>query len=125
MLGAGLAAGDIGGWIDLSVPGAPDVETIDQLGAHLWYQHWWSDNLRSSLAGGYSVINFPDRIHPGVSFAGLTESTASTHVNLMWVLASRGTLGLEYIFGYATVNVSGIDDDNTAHRVHAMAKWSF
>ena len=125
MLGAGLAAGDIGGYIDLSVPGSPDVETIEQLGAALSYEHWWSDNLRSTIAGGYSQIDFPDRIHPGVSFAGLKESTASAHLNLMWSPASRVTLGIEYIFGYATFNVSGIDDDNTAHRVQAMAKWSF
>ena len=95
------------------------------LGAHLSYEHWWSDNLRSTLAGGYSVIDFPDRIHPGVSFVGLTESTASAHVNLMGVPASRVTLGTEYIFGDASFNGRGIDDDNTAHRVQAMAKWSF
>ncbi len=58
------------------------------LGAHLSYEHWWSDNLRSTLAGGYSQIDFPDRIHPGVSFAGLQESTASAHLNLMWLPVS-------------------------------------
>ena len=124
-LGAGLAASVIGGDIDLGVPGTPDVETIDQLGAHLSCEHWWSDNLRSTLAGGNGVIDFPDRIHPGASFAGLKESTASAHVNLMWAPVSRVTLGIEYIFGYASFNVSGIDDDNTAHRVQAMAKWRF
>ena len=125
MLGVGLNAGDIGGYIDLSVPGAPDVETIDQLGLHLSYEHWWTDNLRSTLAGGYSSIDFPSAIHPGVSFAGLKESTATAQLNLMWLPASGVTLGIEYTFGYAEFNVAGIDDDNTAHRVQAMAKWSF
>ena len=73
-------------------------------------------------------VDYPERLHPGVSFAGVTETTISVHANLQWQPASRVTLGIEYIHGrnyFWGTPAGATDDENSAHRVQAMAKWAF
>ena len=115
-------------YVDMRVPGSPDIETIPWLGGNVSYEHWWADNLYSTAAFGITHVDYPTRPHPGVSFAGQGETEITVHANLQWQPASRVTLGIEYIFGHNSfwgTPAGATDDDGNDHRVHAMAKWAF
>ncbi len=35
------------------------VTTVNEAGGSLGYQHWWLDNLRSNITGGWEYIDIP------------------------------------------------------------------
>ena len=115
-------------YVDMRALGSPDIETIPWIAGAASYEHWWADNLYSTVAFGITHVDYPTRLHPGVSFAGQGETEMTIHANLQWQPASRVTLGIEYMWGYKGfygTPAGATDDANTAHRVHAMAKWAF
>jgi len=64
--------------------------------AWIWYQHWWTENLRSTLeaSGIWSAIN--TNLTPGQCNKLLT----TTHGNLIWSPVAFVDLGLEYAWGH-------------------------
>ncbi|MGA8760332.1 MAG: DcaP family trimeric outer membrane transporter [Stellaceae bacterium] len=73
------------------------------------YQHWWTPNLRSTIAAGYGNQDI------NAQLIGPTESTAAnkvlwnTFVNLVWNPVAFITTGVEYMYGHRTVvaNLAG------------------
>jgi hypothetical protein len=66
--------------------------------AWIWYQHWWTENLRSTIevSGIYNDLN-TDLVGPGSTNNKLL-STA--HGNLIWSPVAFVDLGLEYAWGH-------------------------
>ncbi|SDO52658.1 DcaP family trimeric outer membrane transporter [Afipia sp. GAS231] len=72
------------------------LENTRQVGGVASYQHYWADNLRSNIAGGYfRYLNteFPDNT------ANSVKDMTSVHANLIWTPVERVSLGVEYIWG--------------------------
>jgi hypothetical protein len=89
--------------------------TVQSMGGEVGYQHWWLDNLRSNINGGFNAqYGIPIRL---VNANGTTAGTAitagqaisinkellSAHVNLIWNPVSFVDIGLEYTWGQRTV----------------------
>jgi hypothetical protein len=87
---------------------------VQSMGAEIGYQHWWLDNLRSNINGGFNAqYSIPIRL---VQANGTTAGTAitagqaislnkelmSAHVNLIWNPVSFVDIGLEYAWGQRT-----------------------
>jgi len=82
--------------------------------ANLAYQHWWTDNLRSTLEGsviyqnfqqgafavtgaGAAAANAAAALNTG-QFGSLTHRELSSHINLIWSPVPAIDLGYEFIF---------------------------
>ncbi|HYM31705.1 MAG TPA: DcaP family trimeric outer membrane transporter, partial [Candidatus Cybelea sp.] len=81
--------------------------------ANLGYQHWWTDNLRSTLEGSVIFQNWQNSafaitganaatiaaMNSNVGqFGSLTHRELSTHVNLIWSPVPAIDLGYEFIW---------------------------
>jgi hypothetical protein len=78
--------------------------TVQQLGAELGYQHWWLDNLRSNLNGGFNAQNgVPISLVGATAANSYNKELISAHVNLIWNPVSFVDIGLEYTWGQRTV----------------------
>jgi hypothetical protein len=66
--------------------------------AWIWYQHWWTENLRSTLEASaiYNDVN-TDLTGPGTTNNKLLSMT---HANLIWSPVAFVDLGLEYAWGH-------------------------
>jgi hypothetical protein len=71
----------------------------------IWYQHWWTENLRSTVeaSGIWNAIN--TNLTPGQGNKLLTI----THANLIWSPVAFVDMGVEYGWGHrvATTNFKG------------------
>jgi hypothetical protein len=94
------------------------IETTAQWGGLVSYQHFWLDNLRSTL-----VYSYAERDNDLDFVADTVDSKyQSIHANLMWSPVSRVNLGLEYI--YATREVEN-GDDGDINRLQLGFQYSF
>jgi len=101
------------------------AKTITEFGGHVGYQHWWLDNLRSTINFGIthsdvnSILIGPQTTPTGLTFAGnpvaagsdavANKELISGHVNLIWSPIAFVDAGIEYIYGHrqTTANVKG------------------
>jgi hypothetical protein len=86
-----------------------------EMGAEIGYQHWWLDNLRSNINGGFNAhygipISLVNATGPGTvaaasggQAAAIDKELISAHVNLIWNPVSFVDIGLEYTWGQRTV----------------------
>jgi hypothetical protein len=86
-----------------------------EMGAEIGYQHWWADNLRSNINGGflshYGIpISLVNATGPGTvaaasggQAAAINKELISAHANLIWNPVSSVDIGLEYVWGQRTV----------------------
>ena len=93
------------------------VEATGVLAAHLSYQHWWSDALRSTFK--ISAIEFDS---PEGSSDTATEGGSSTAVNLFWTPVKNATFGVEYVYADHEV-VDGQTGEGS--RLSAQARLDF
>jgi hypothetical protein len=89
--------------------------TVDALGAEIGYQHWWLDNLRSNINGGFNAQNgipctLVNNVASCFGAAGKTgaanafnKEMITAHLNLIWNPVSFVDIGLEYTWGQRTV----------------------
>jgi len=72
----------------------------------VWYQHWWTENLRSTLgaSGIWNAVN--TNLTPGASNNKLLTMT---HANLLWSPVAFVDFGVEYQWGHrvTTQNFKG------------------
>jgi hypothetical protein len=85
------------------------------MGAEIGYQHWWLDNLRSNLNGGFNAhygipISLVNATGPGTvaaasggQAAAINKELINAHVNLIWNPVSFVDVGIEYTWGQRTV----------------------
>ena len=75
------------------------IETIDQWGAFIAYQHYWSPQWRSTFSLSASGADNPgsgDFMDAGA----LNKRYRSVHANLNWLPAPRMQIGGEFIYGH-------------------------
>lgn len=98
----GIASGDalgryIGGASAVYAGGSIDnrgnIALQNTTGGHLSYQHWWSNEWRSTAAYGYVVTENNKNLLPGTA----DKRSHSAHINIQWSPIQNGLLGLEYI----------------------------
>ena len=79
------------------------IKPVTQLGGSAWIQHWWTDNVRSTLFYGIYSWNFG-----GIPFSAGTGTGAGTQVtqvqiasvNLIWSpVEKKVNIGLEFLYG--------------------------
>ena len=76
--------------------------------AWIWYQHWWTENLRSTLA--------TSAIYNGLNTNLIGQNTTNNkllsmaHANLIWSPAAFVDLGIEYAWGHrvTVANFKGV-----------------
>jgi len=116
ILNAAGSAADVDNALGVTTPGNPNVQTVGAWGALIWYQHWWQDNLRSTVVFGHSevdndcdVLNNAAAQGAGVLGATqnvcgpLTEEIDSFHANLIWSPVPQVNIGVEFIWGHREI----------------------
>ncbi len=99
-------------------PVTGDIETNDQWGGLVSYQHFWADNLRSTV-----VYSYAERDNDSKYVTNSAEKMyQSVHANLMWSPVPRVDMGIEYIWGYREIE-NGEDGD--MNRVQAGFQFNF
>ncbi|WP_227367725.1 DcaP family trimeric outer membrane transporter [Halomonas sp. M20] len=92
-----------------------EIEGVDAWGASAIYRHYWTDNLRSSLA--YSRTGLDE-----AGTGNMTDSYDTTFVNLMWSPMAQTTYGIEY----QRFDLEEVDGDSfDLNRVHFSAQYDF
>jgi hypothetical protein len=62
----------------------------------IWYQHWWTENLRSTLEASAIWSSINTNITPGQG----NKLLSTTHGNLIWSPVAFVDLGVEYAWGH-------------------------
>jgi hypothetical protein len=91
-------------------------QTIVAFAAHVYYQHWWTDQLRSSVDFSMNHNDVPDL--PGYALSRQTGGNAGAinkeldlaHLNLVWSPVAFVDLGIEGAWGHRQV-VSNLRGD--------------
>jgi DcaP outer membrane protein len=98
-----------------------NIETIDQWGAFLAYQHYWTEHWRSTFS-----LSMASADNPGESdFAGaggLASEYQTVHANLNWFPMPKLQLGGEYSYGMKELE-NGRDGD--FNRLQFAVKYAF
>lgn len=95
-----------------------DLEAIDSTGYSIAYRHLWSPKMRSSVM--FSAMDIDN--DTALTGTGVTESTYSTRVNLLYSPTSALTVGAEYAYAKREVE-SGLEGDMS--RIQFSAKYAF
>jgi hypothetical protein len=107
--------GGLNGPTSAAAAGLIRVGTVQLIGAEIGYQHWWLDNLRSNINGGWqSQFGIPIKLVNANGTAAGTAVTSgqaasinkqlfSAHANLIWNPVSFVDVGIEYMWGQRTV----------------------
>jgi hypothetical protein len=98
-------------------------------GANASYTHWWTDQLRSTVMGGYSHVNV--NTSSIITTAAGQNNADKTHigetVNLIWSPVPQVDLGIEY--DHITRIVAGptatVQSRGNLNRVEAMTVFKF
>jgi hypothetical protein len=91
-------------------------QTIVEFSARIYYQHWWTDQLRSSVDFSMNHNDVPDL--PGYALSRQTSGNAGgvnkeldlAHLNLVWSPVAFVDLGIEGAWGHRQV-VSNLRGD--------------
>jgi len=99
-------------------PVTHEIETSDQFGGFAAYQHFWLDNLRSTLSYSYAARDNDLNYVTGMA----NHKYQSVHANLLWSPIPRIDMGMEYIWGYREVEDG---EDGDINRVQGGFKYKF
>ncbi len=87
------------------------TEAAGSYGAWIWYQHWWNDELRSTIetSGFWAAIN------TNIVGQNTTNNKLLTmaHANLFWSPVAFVDFGLEYAYGHRVTVANFKGDSNT------------
>ena len=67
------------------------------------YQHWWTPNLRSTIAAGYGQQDVNAQLIGPSSAISTNKILWNAFVNLVWNPVAFVTTGVEYMYGHRTV----------------------
>jgi hypothetical protein len=90
------------------------AQNVGNYGGWIWYQHWWNDELRSTIeaSGFYSAIN------TGIVGQNVSQATSTNnkflgmaHGNLFWSPVAFVDFGVEYAYGHR-VNIANFKGDS-------------
>jgi Porin subfamily len=111
--GAPGAYGSFGGPTTAASAALIRATTTQELGGEIGYQHWWLDNLRSNISGGWESHNgIPIKLVGAAQAASINKEFFSAHANVIWNPVSFVDVGLEYMWGQRTVlnNTTGTEN---------------
>ncbi|MBE0483221.1 MAG: porin [Bacterioplanes sp.] len=103
-----------------------DIEATDVTAAFVAYRHFWTPQLRSTIA--YSMLD----ADYGEKNTGLTEKSNSARINLMYSPSKEITYGVEYSHAKREMDssldasnnvVAGLD--GSMNRLHFTARYTF
>jgi hypothetical protein len=79
--------------------------------AQIWYQHWWTENLRSTL----EVSGIWNDMNTGILGPGTTNNKllAISHANIFWSPVAFVDFGIEYAWGHRVTVANFKGDANT------------
>ena len=97
------------------------IETFDQWGGFVAYQHYWSDRWRSTFSVSAAGADNPGT-NDFVGSDGLAKKYQSAHLNLSWLPAPKLAIGGELIFASKELE-DGRDGDMS--RVQFSVKYGF
>ena len=101
------SAGTYGGFDGPTTAAAASLirfKPTQEMGAEIGYQHWWLDNLRSNINGGFNAhYGIPISLVGAAQAASLNKELITFHANLIWNPVSFVDVGLEYTWGQRTV----------------------
>lgn len=95
-----------------------DLEAIDSTGYSIAYRHKWNEKTRSNIT--FSALDVDN--DTALTGTGVTESTYSTRVNLLYSPTKALTFGGEYAFAKRETE-GGLEGD--MNRVQFSAKYAF
>jgi hypothetical protein len=79
------------------------IHPVTEIGGQLGYQHWWLDNLRSSIIGGIDGFNVDAPAVGGAAAStSVNKELMTAHANLIWNPVSFVDVGVEYVWGQRT-----------------------
>jgi len=97
------------------------IDTFDQWGGFLAYEHFWNPRWRSTFSYSYVGADNPDT-NQFAGADGLAKTYQSAHANLNWLPAPKLSIGGELI--YATKELEdGRDGDMS--RIQMAVKYAF
>jgi hypothetical protein len=89
-----------------------------QYSANGGYQHWWTPNLRSTIAAGIAHQDIDSRLIGPMQASTFTKEQWNAFVNLVWNPVAFITTGVQYMYGQRTVVANGKGNENVL-----IAKW--
>ncbi len=103
---------------------AKTIETKlqDDQGFTLFYQHYWSSVLRSTVAIGYNHQNLAAFLPADTQNA---VATKTVHANLIWRIVPQVDLGAEFMIGQKQFQKSTHVTPKNAERVEMGGIWHF
>jgi hypothetical protein len=67
------------------------------------YQHWWTSNLRTTIAAGVAQQDVPSQLIGPTQATNVNKQLWNAFVNLVWNPVAFITTGVEYMYGHRTV----------------------
>ncbi len=87
------------------------IRPVTEIGGQLGYQHWWLDNLRSSIIGGIEGMDVSSKIVGATT--SVNKELMTAHANLIWNPVSFVDVGVEYVWGQRTAVTNQHATSNT------------
>lgn len=105
--------------------GAGGMVALRTYGAYVYYQHWWTANLRTNIGAGTTRVyneNFVDGVNMNIAANNQTAQTYGGHINLIWSPVPNTNFGVEWAEMKRSLEVP-----NTArvHRLQFSAQFLF
>jgi Porin subfamily len=79
------------------------VKPIFGFSANGGYQHWWTPNLRSTIAAGVAQQDVSSQLIGPVQAQAVQQQLWNTFINLVWNPVAFITTGVEYMYGHRLV----------------------
>ncbi|HEX7750289.1 MAG TPA: porin [Bordetella sp.] len=102
--------------------GATQFELQPVMGGTLFYQHWWTSKLRSTLAFGYNHQRLAAFLPADANNA---VTTKTVHLNLIYRPIKTVDLGVEVAWGQKTFQASTGYGKESARRIEVGGIWHF
>ncbi|HEY1795000.1 MAG TPA: DcaP family trimeric outer membrane transporter, partial [Stellaceae bacterium] len=96
------------------------TKLIPSIGAEIGYQHWWSDNLRSTFSYGVNREYSLNAAYLGTGITSANKELQTAHANLIWNPVSFVTIGIEYMWGQRTVAVAPIGTTANSQQMQTL-----
>ena len=97
---------------------AGNIELTPVFGGYFSYQHWWSSQLRSTVALGYATADIDFSIAP----ASVNDSYFSSHLNLLWSPIPEVSVGFEWLYGHRSLEDGS---EGELHRLQITSLYRF
>jgi hypothetical protein len=76
------------------------------------YQHWWTPNLRSTIAAGVAAQDVPSQLIGPLEANSANKQLWNAFVNLVWNPVAFITTGVEYMYGHRVVVSNAKGNEN-------------